>query len=129
MVEEVFSLGRQVFLFHKLTNNVAHSSHLYIKLFHNLAKENKTARPIHRALALKSREGGTVDVALRLNAALFPNVRLLAVSEQSTRSATLTVAVTHPGTYAHNCCLTSNSDLTTIFPLSYRFSIWTPLFW
>ena len=29
---------------------------------------------------------------VRVHAALFPNVRLLAVSEQSTRSATLTVA-------------------------------------
>ena len=35
---------------------------------------------------------------VQVHAALFPNVRLLAVSEQSTRSATLTVAVTHPGT-------------------------------
>ena len=60
---------------------------------------------------------------VQVHAALFPNIRLLAVSEQSTRSATLTVAVTHPGTNAHNCCLTSNSDLTTIFPLSYWYSI------
>ena len=37
-----------------------------------------------------------------------------AVSEQSTRSATLTVVVTHPGTNAHNFFLTSNSDLTTM---------------
>ena len=60
---------------------------------------------------------------VQVHAALFPNVRLLAVSEQSTRSETLTVAVTHPGTNAHNCCLTSNSDLTTIFPLNYWYSI------
>ena len=59
---------------------------------------------------------------VQVHAELFPNVRLLAVSEQSTRSATLTVAVTHPGTNAHNCCLISNSDLTTIFPLSYWYS-------
>ena len=45
-------------------------------------------------------------------------VRLLAVSQKSLRSATLTVAVTHPGTNAHNCCLTTISDLTTIFPLA-----------
>ena len=51
---------------------------------------------------------------VQVHAALFPNVRLLAVSEQSTRSATLTVAVTHPGTNLHNCCLTSDSDLTAM---------------
>ena len=50
---------------------------------------------------------------VRVHAALFPNVRLLAVSEQSTRSATLTVAVTHPGTNAHNCCLGAASKLKT----------------
>ena len=61
---------------------------------------------------------------VRVHAALFPNVRLLAVSEQSTRSATLNVAVTHPGTNEHNCCLTSNSDNTTTFPLSYCYSIY-----
>ena len=33
---------------------------------------------------------------LQMHAALFPNIRLLAVSERSMRSATLTVAVTHP---------------------------------
>ena len=33
---------------------------------------------------------------------LFPRVRLLDVSEQPTRRRTLTVAVTHPGTIAHN---------------------------
>ena len=66
-----------------------------------------------------------MKVQVRVHAALFPNVRLLAVSEQSTRSATLTVVVTHPGTNAHNCCLTSNRDLTTIFPLSYWYSVVT----
>ena len=44
---------------------------------------------------------------VQVHAALFPDVRLLAVSEQSIRSASLTVAVTHPGTNLHNCCLTS----------------------
>ena len=51
---------------------------------------------------------------VQVHAALFPNIRLLAVSEQSIRSATLTVAVTHPGTNPHNCCLTSDSDHTAI---------------
>ena len=41
---------------------------------------------------------------VQVHAALFPNVRLLAVSEQSTRSATLTVAVTHPDTNAFELC-------------------------
>ena len=65
------------------------------------------------------RKGWTVACSCKCMLHCFPNFRLLAVSEQSTRSATLTVAVTHPGTNEHNCCLTSNSDLTTIFPLSY----------
>ena len=51
---------------------------------------------------------------VQVHAALFPNVRLMTVSERSIRSATLTVAVTHPGTNLHNCCLTSDSDLTAI---------------
>jgi hypothetical protein len=37
---------------------------------------------------------------------LFSSVRLLAVHPQPTRRRTLTVAVTHPGTKAHNCSLT-----------------------
>ena len=50
---------------------------------------------------------------VQVHAALFTNVRLLAVSERSI-SATLTVVVTHPGTNAHNCYLTSKVDLTAI---------------
>ena len=34
-------------------------------------------------------------ILVQVHPALFPNVRLLAVSERSIRSATLTVAVTH----------------------------------
>ena len=49
---------------------------------------------------------------MQVNAALFPNISLLAISEQSIRSVTLTVAVTHPGTNTNNCCLTSDIDLT-----------------
>ena len=57
---------------------------------------------------------GRVDrcLIMQVHAALFPNVRLLAVSERSIRSATLIVAVTD--TNLHNCCLTSDSDLTAI---------------
>ena len=58
--------------------------------------------------------GQRVDRRMLVHAALFPNVMLLAVLEQSIRSATLTAAVTHPGTNLHNCCLTSDSDLTAI---------------
>ena len=49
---------------------------------------------------------------VHVHAALFPNVRLLAMSERSIRTVTLAVAVTHPGTNTHNCCLTY-SHLTT----------------
>ena len=51
---------------------------------------------------------------VQVHAALFPNVRPRAVSVQSMRSATLTVAVTHPGINLHNCCLTSDIDLTAM---------------
>ena len=47
---------------------------------------------------------------VRVHAALFPKVRLLAVSEQITRSATLTVAVTHPGT-----CILTNTHKNIFF--------------
>ena len=53
---------------------------------------------------------------------LFPSVRLLVVHPQHTRRRTLTVAVTHPGTNAHNCSLTSSSDHTTIYPLGHWYS-------
>ena len=53
---------------------------------------------------------------------LFPSVRLLVVHPQQTRSRTLTVAVTHPGTNPHNCSLTSSSDHTTIYPLGHWYS-------
>jgi hypothetical protein len=42
--------------------------------------------------------GGPSHVQAFLHAVLFPSVRLLAVHPQQTRSRTLTVAVTHPGT-------------------------------
>jgi hypothetical protein len=41
------------------------------------------------------------------------------VHPQQTRSRTLTVVVTNPGTNAHNCSLTSSSDHTTIYPLGH----------
>ena len=66
--------------------------------------------------------GGPSHVRAFLHAVLFPSVRLLAVHPQQTRSRTLTVAVTHPGTNAHNCSLTSSSDHTTIFPLGHWYS-------
>jgi hypothetical protein len=66
--------------------------------------------------------GGPWHVQAFLHAVLFPSVRLLAVHPQQTRSRTLTVAVTHPGTNAHNCSLTSSSDHTTIFPLGHWYS-------
>ena len=53
-------------------------------------------------------------ILVQVHAALFPNVRLLAVSEGSIRSATLTLLVTHPGTNLNNCSFTSDSDLTAI---------------
>ena len=59
---------------------------------------------------------------LSWSAVLFPSVRLLVVHPHNTRRRTLTVAVTHPGTNAHNCSLTSRSDHTTIFPLGHRYS-------
>ena len=53
-------------------------------------------------------------ILVQEHAALFPYVRLLALSDRSIRSSTLTVAVTHPGTNLRNYCLTSDSDLTAI---------------
>ena len=65
-----------------------------------------------------------------LHAVLFPSVRLLVLHPHNTRRRTLNVSVTHPGTNAHNCSLTSRSDHTTIFPLGQRYSSkvsgWTP---
>ena len=66
--------------------------------------------------------GGPSHVQAFLHAVLFPSVRLLVVHPQQTRSRTLTVAVTHPGTNAHNCSLTSSSDHTTIYPLGHWYS-------
>ena len=66
--------------------------------------------------------GGPLHVQAFLHAVLFPSVRLLVVHPQQTRSRTLTVAVTHPGTNAHNCSLTSSSDHTTIYPLGHWYS-------
>jgi hypothetical protein len=63
--------------------------------------------------------GGPSHVQAFLNAVLFPSVRLLGVHPQQTRIRTLTVAVTHPGTNAHNCSLTSSTDHTTIYPLGH----------
>ena len=66
--------------------------------------------------------GGPSHVQAFLHAVLFPSVRLLVVHPQQTRSRTLTVAVTHPGTDTHNCSLTSSSDHTTIYPLGHWYS-------
>ena len=49
--------------------------------------------------------GGPSHVQAFLNDVLFPSARLLIVHPQQRRSRTLTVAVTHPGTNAHNCSL------------------------
>jgi hypothetical protein len=66
--------------------------------------------------------GGPSHVRAFLHVVLFPSVRLLVVHPQQTRSRTLTVAVTHPGTNAHNCSLTSSNDHTTIYPLGQWYS-------
>ena len=47
---------------------------------------------------------------------------LHAVHPQQTRSRTLTVTVTYPGTNANNCSLTSSIDHTTICPLGHWYS-------
>ena len=60
--------------------------------------------------------GGPSHVRAFLHVVLFTSIRLLVVHPQQTRSRTLTVAVTHPGTNAHTCSLTSSSDNTTIYP-------------
>ena len=57
---------------------------------------------------------GKQYLLVQVHAALYPNVRLLAMSERYIRSVTLTVGVTHPGTNAHNRCLNSDSDLSAI---------------
>ena len=61
-----------------------------------------------------------------MHAVLFPSITLLDVHAQHTRSRALTVAITHPGTNAHNCSLTSSSHHTTIYPLGHSY-LWMPI--
>ena len=50
------------------------------------------------------------------------SIMLLVLNPQPTRSSTLTVAFTHPGTNPHNCSLTSTSKVhTPIDPLYLSF--------
>ena len=66
--------------------------------------------------------GGPAHVQAFLHAVLYPRVKLLVVHPQQTRSRTLTVAVTHPGTIAHNSAITLSKVHTTIYPLGHWYS-------
>ena len=88
------------------------SSHCVIFVFTLLQQSDpwnglRNAMPLNYVYVLDrqvlDRGGGLSHVQAFLHAVLLPSVRILVVHPQQTRSRTLTVAVTHPGTNAHNC--------------------------